>query len=109
MGRDEPSLTSEFRNHLIKAHQMDLPKSALGKGELGYGAAPTISGPKVEGSYGTEVHGKQHLEERKQKGTLGPQEYIKVRCPMDGTLFVGADEDEVSDLIKKHVKAEHPM
>ncbi len=109
MGKDEPSLSSEFRNHLIATHQMMLPKGVSGKGELTYGAAPTISGAKVEGTYGAEVHDKRHLEERKKMGTLGPQEYIKVRCPMDGTLFVGVDEDEVSDLIKSHVKAEHPM
>lgn len=109
MGKDEPSLSSEFRNHLVTAHQMKLPKQGSGKGELAYGAAPTISGPQVEGTYGAEVHDKRHLEERKKKGTLGAQEYIKVRCPIDGTLFVGVDEDEVSDLIKSHVKAEHPM
>jgi hypothetical protein len=109
MGKDEPSLSGEFRRHLIAAHKLDLPEKGPGKGELAYGAAPTVSGPKVEGTYGAEVHGKAHLEERKKTGTQGMQEYIKVRCPMDGTLFVGVDEDEVSDLLKTHVKAEHPM
>ncbi len=109
MGKDEQSLSGEFGNHLIATHKMKLPEKGAGKGELAYGAAPTISGPKVEGTYGAEVHGKPHLEERKKKGTTGPQEYVKVRCPMDGTLFVGVDEDEVSDLLKSHVKTEHPM
>jgi len=107
MGKDEPSLSSEFRNHLVMTHQMKLPKPGLGKGDLAYGASPTIYGEKVEGAYGAEKHGKSHLDERKKKGTLGPQENIKVRCPLDGTLFVGVDEDEVSALIKAHLKSEH--
>jgi hypothetical protein len=106
MGNDEPSLSSEFRNHLVNTHQMKLPKSPAGKGELAYGAANTVEGPKVEGAYGAELHGKKHLEERKKKGELGAQQTIKVRCPIDGTMFVGVDEDEVSALVKTHM-AEH--
>jgi hypothetical protein len=107
MGKDESSLSGEFRNHLVTTHQMKLPKQVIGKGDLAYGASPTIEGEKVEGTYGVEKHGKGHLEERKKKGTLGPQENIKVRCPIDGALFVGVDEDEVSALIKAHLKSEH--
>ncbi len=103
MGKDEPSLSGEFKNHLVMTHKMKFEKSSTGKGDLAYGASKTIEGAKVEGAYGAEIHGKKHLEERKKKGSTGPQETIKVRCPVDGALIVGVDEDEVSELVKSHM------
>jgi hypothetical protein len=105
-GKNEESLSIAFRNHLIKAHQMKLPSTPIGKGELAYGAAATITGPKVEDPWGGEVHGKSHLEERKKAGKLGPQENTELRCPICGALVIGIDEDEASGLVKTHV-AEH--
>lgn len=103
MGNNEASLSAAFRDHLSTAHQMKLPSSALGKGGLAYGAADTISGPKVEGAMGAELHGKRHLEERMKAGETGSQENIRVRCPMCGAMVVGVDEDEISGLLKTHL------
>ncbi len=105
-GNDEASLSKEFRNHLVSTHKMKLPDSSVGKGPLAYGAANTIEGPKVEGAWGNEAHGKKHLEERKKAGTLGPKRNIELRCPVCGALMIGVDEDEISDLAKTHI-AEH--
>jgi phage FluMu protein Com len=103
MGQDEPSLSAEFRDHLVKTHKMKLPESAIGKGPLAYGAAETIEGQKVEGPWGEEVHGKKHYEERKQSGKAGPQKNIEVRCPFCGAMMIGVDEGEISNLAKSHL------
>jgi hypothetical protein len=102
-GNDEASLSAEFKKHLIEAHKMKLPETSVGKGELAYGAAATIVGPKVEGAWGEEVHGKSHQKEREKTGNLGPQQNIELRCPMCGALVIGVNEDEISGLVKTHV------
>jgi DNA-directed RNA polymerase subunit RPC12/RpoP len=103
MGKDEPSLSKEFRNHLMQTHKMNLPEAAVGKGQLAFGAATTVEGPKVEGAWGEEVHGKKHLEERKKAGKGEPQKNIELRCPVCGALIIGVDEDEISGLVKTHL------
>lgn len=103
MGQDEPSLSAELRNHLVKTHKIKLSETAIGKGPLAYGAAETIEGQKVEGPWGEEVHGKKHYEERKKEGMSGPRKNIEVRCPFCGSLMIGVDEDEISGLAKSHI------
>lgn len=99
---DEASLSASFKSHMVKAHKIKLPETPSGKGETAFGAPTSIKGPKVEGAWGEEVHGKKHLEERKKTGQL-KQEVISLRCPMCGALLVGADEDEISGLVKAHI------
>ena len=104
-GKDEASLSSAFKSHMVQAHKVKLPESPSGKGDTAWGAPTSIKGPKVEGAWGEEVHGKKHLEERKKKGQV-EQQVISLRCPMCGALMVGADEDEISDIVKTHL-SEH--
>lgn len=106
-GNNERELSAEFRDHLSSAHKMNAPKPGYHKGELAYGTEPSIVGAQVEGTYGAEIHGKKHLEERRKKGTLGTSENVEMRCPFCGALVIGSDEDEITDLVKGHFASKH--
>ena len=95
-----------FKNHLVQSHKMSFPAPTTEEGKMAYGAAPTIQGPRVEGAYGTEIHGRKHGRE-KPKGAY--PENVELRCPVDGALIVAADEDEASELVKSHMKGEHNL
>ncbi len=112
VGDNEKVLSAELRDHLAAAHKLNMPEmrktgSDMGKGKLAFGTKQTVMGKKGEGAFGAEEHGKAHLKERSKKGASGPQKEISVRCPFCDARVEGADSDEETNLLKKHMVVEH--
>ena len=108
MGKDEDDLTMNFRNHLIDVHNVALPSETEGltdmkKGELAFGAEPTIEDPKMEGAFGAEAHTRAHQEIREEKGKLGPPEEVALRCPFCDARIIGDNEADASAELKTHL------